>query len=96
MPYATIAAKLKAWIEALGDETQMQTDAPYVDWPPIRQLFETHGWPINLVRDPVWLWLDEGLVDNLFIKNSTMRRHHALDDALMNKFGDELFRNGTK
>lgn len=96
MTYATIAAKLKDWIEALGDQAQMQTDAPYVDWPPVRQLFETYGWPINLVRDPVWLWLDDGLVDNLFIKNVTMRRHHALDDALMNKLGDGLFRTTTK
>lgn len=96
MPYAVIAAKLKEWIEALGDEAQMQTDAPYMDWPPVRQLFETYGWPINLVREPVWLWLDDGVIDNMFVSDKTSRRHHALDDAVMNKLAHEMEKNGTK
>jgi len=88
MPYSTIARKLKAWIESFKDEVQMLTDAPYVDWPPVYDMFERYGWPANLVRTPLWLWIDDGVVDNLFVSDRSKRRHHALDDAVMNKLAD--------
>lgn len=96
MPYSSIAKRLKTWLEGFGEDVQLWTDAPYVDWPPVVALFETYGWPCNLIRKAEWLWLDDGVVDNLFIKNTLMRRHHALDDALMNKYGDEMSKNWTK
>jgi len=91
MPYPVITEKLKAWLESFGEDVQLQmlTDAPYVDWPPVLAMFEMYGWPCNLIKEPQWLWLDDGLVDNLFIQNPVMRRHHALDDALMNKLADK-------
>lgn len=98
MPYSTIAEKLKAWLEAFGEDVQLQmlTDAPYVDWPPVLHMFETYGWPCNLIKSAEWLWLDDGVIDNMFVSDKTSRRHHALDDAVMNKLADEIARNGTK
>lgn len=89
MPCSQIAEKLKAWIESFEDEVQMLTDAPYVDWPPVYDMFEKYGWPANLVRTPLWLWIDDGVIDNMFIADRSKRRHHALDDAVMNKFADD-------
>ncbi|OIQ81934.1 3'-5' exoribonuclease [mine drainage metagenome] len=89
MPYSQIASSLKAWIEAFKDEVQALTDAPYVDWPPVYDMFEMYGWPVNLARTPLWLWIDDGVIDNMFIADKTSRRHHALDDALMNKLADD-------
>lgn len=115
MPYATIAEKLKAWIEAFGEETvkvfttplsaeaqrgsekvQMLTDAPYVDWPPLAAMFNQCGWPSNLIKEPQWLWIDDGVIDNMFVSDKSSRRHHALDDAVMNKLAHEIELNGTK
>lgn len=89
MPYATIASSLKAWVEAFEDEVQMLTDAPYVDWPPVYDLFDKYGWPVNLVRTPLWLQIDDGVINDMFINDSSKRRHHALDDAVMNKLADD-------
>ncbi len=96
MPYPVIAEKLKTWIESFAEDVQVLTDAPYVDWPPLSVMFNRYGWPNNLIKEPQWLWLDDGVIDNMFISDKSSRRHHAMDDAVMNKLADEISRNGTK
>lgn len=96
MPYSKIASSLKAWIEGFEDEMQALTDAPYADWPPVFDMFEMYGWPVNLTRTPLWLQIDDGVVDSMFESDKTSKRHHALDDAVMNMIAHEIQLNGTK
>lgn len=96
MPYSQIASSLKAWIESFEEPVTVYTDAPHVDWPPLFAMFYKYGWPNNLIRKPEWLWFDHGVIDNLFVADQSARRHHALDDAVMNKLAHEIELNGTK
>jgi len=92
MSYAQIAASMKAWIEAFGVDVQMLSDAPYYDWPHVEHLFDIYGWPNNLMRSPVPLSFASGVqnirffnaVEEMFRSNKSLRRHHALDDAIAN------------
>lgn len=96
MPLHLIASSLKDWLKTFNDEVQMLTDAPHIDWPQIQMIFDLYEWPCNLIRAPKWLWLADGVVDNLFVRHPDIRRHHALDDALINKIAHEMERNGTR
>lgn len=95
MPYFEISEKLKQWIESFdaGDQSvKLWTDAPYFDWLHIEHLFKTKEWPRNLMRNPFALSFLSGTqdaifknaVNNMFRSNPSLRRHHALDDAIAN------------
>lgn len=94
MPYAQIAKQLKAYIEEFEDDVKMWTDAPAYDWPHVHHMFETYGWPKNLKRSPVALSFTSPVhmqrflnaVDNIFRSNKELRIHHALDDAIANRY----------
>jgi len=96
MPYADIARQLKAWIESFDGEVKMWSDAPYFDWQHVEHMFENHGWPGNLIQKPIHLTFASSIqnmrfqnaVENAFNTIQPMlRRHHALDDAIANRYG---------
>ena len=95
MEYAEIASKLKEYIESFDGEVKLWSDAVYVDFPFVKHMFETYGWPANLRRDPAELrfassiqttrfWA--GVEDAFKTIKPTLRRHHALDDAIANRY----------
>jgi len=90
MPYSAIAEKLKAWIESFNEEVRLLSDAPAYDFPYVDHMFEVYGWPINLFRQPKHIWHArfENNVDEIF-RTQSYRRHHALDDAIVNKLAYE-------
>ncbi len=93
IPYVEIAHRLKSWIEEFDGEVKMWSDAPYWDWMHIKHLFDTHGWPANLVQKPIALAFASSIqttrfkaaVEDIFRSNHSLRRHHALDDAIVNR-----------
>jgi len=96
MPYDEIAKKLLIWIESFEGKVKMWTDAPVFDWPHIEQMFNNYGWPSNLVRKPIPLSFPNsiqqtrfhaGVEDAFKSFQPKLRRHHALDDAIANKYG---------
>ena len=98
MPYAEIARRLKEYIESFEGETKLWTDAPIYDWPHVQHLFDNYGWPVNLRRQPIHLLFSSGLrnmrfelaVKDMFNSNPKMHMHHALDDAIANKYAFEV------
>lgn len=94
MPYSAIAAKLKAWIEGFGEEVRLLSDAPIYDFPYVDHMFEVYGWPSNLIKQPRQLWHARfsNNVDEIF-RTQGYRRHHALDDAIVNKLAYEKVTN---
>lgn len=100
MPYSAIAEKLKAWIESFDREVKMLSDAPYFDWPHVEHMFSTYGWPSNLNREPAPISFASSIqstrffnaLEDMFRGNKSLRRHHALDDAIANK---EAFKTAT-
>lgn len=98
MPYAQIAETLKTWIESFECETKLWTDAPSFDWPHVHHMFSNYGWPRNLKRSPVPLSFASGVqnirfynaVEDLFRSNQSLHRHHALDDAIANKYAFQV------
>lgn len=98
MPYGVIAEHLKDWIESFDGEVKMWSDAPYFDWQHVQHMFDNYGWPKNLIRKAIALSFPSSLQQTRFRSaveyafNShtpPLRRHHALDDAIANKFGFE-------
>lgn len=96
MHYSMIAKKLRLYIESFDGLVKMWSDACYWDWQHVEHLFDTYGWPENLVRHPVALIFPSSIqqtrfnsaVEDAFISfQPTLRRHHALDDAVANRFG---------
>ena len=96
MQYAEIAASLKTYIESFEDEVKMWSDSGFHDWQHIKHLFSTYGWPANLRREPAELrfassiqatrfWA--GVEDAFKTMQPALRRHHALDDAIANRYG---------
>lgn len=96
MSHSVIAKQLKLYIESFDDEVELWSDAPFFDWQHIKKLFDSHGWPANLKRQPSDLMFPtiiqqqrfESAVDDAF--NSIklqLRQHHALDDSIANRIG---------
>lgn len=99
MRHVDIAKRLKAWVEGfLGadlkpDEVKFWTDAPVFDWPFVKHMFDCHGWPVNLRDTPAPLRFANPIkdmrfkaaVEDVFASNKALRRHHALDDAMVNR-----------
>lgn len=93
MPYSMVAKQLKEYVESFESEVAMWSDAPSFDWPFIKHLFDTCGWPKNLNKEPMRLIFNGNKADrfNNAVENAfrtikpALRRHHALDDAVANK-----------
>ena len=90
MPSVDLAAKLKSWIEGLGEgEVIFKSDAPNLDWPFVQELFTFFGtWPVNLKRTCGTIYFDNpnfyhryqaGLYE--FWKGWKDKQHHAMVDA---------------
>ena len=88
-----LTLRLGNWIEGFERPVQLATDSLSWDWPWIQELFSTPGtWPANLDCKPVSLYQ---MVDSPFFDRTVeqifqnheprLRRHHALDDANVNR-----------
>lgn len=98
VPYGEIAKSLCTWIESFEDKVKMWTDAIHFDWPHMEHMFDNYGWPSNLVRKPIALSFPNSIQQTRFLAGvedafktfkPELRRHHALDDAIANKYGFE-------
>lgn len=95
MPYTMIAKQLKDWIESFDDKVTLCTDSPYHDFGYVQHMFDSWGWPANLNKKPHWLAFGyimgvrfaNGVEEAFRTIKPELRRHHALDDAIANKFG---------
>jgi hypothetical protein len=101
MSYENIAKLLKIYIESFGvngDEknVKMWSDAPHFDWQHVKHMLDTYGWPKNLIQQPVTLSFESSIQNTRFqnaVENAfntfkpALRRHHALDDAIANRYG---------
>lgn len=94
MPYSAIAEKLKEWVESFGEEVRLLTDAPAFDFPYVDHMFMEYGWPRNLFRQPKHIAHARfsNNVNEIF-RSQGYRRHHALDDAIVNKLAYEKVTN---
>ena len=96
IPYAEIARTLKEWLESFDGEVKMLSDSPFHDWVHVKHMFDTYGWPVNLAQKPVQLTFSSS-IQNMRFQNAVesafktiqpqLRRHHALDDAIANRYG---------
>lgn len=93
MPMHKLTLLLGGWIESFEQPIQVVTDSLTWDWPWIQELFSIPGtWPANLDDKPASLY---ELVDSPFLERTAerifenheprLRRHHALDDAKVNR-----------
>lgn len=98
-----LTLRLGNWIEGFEQPVQLATDSLSWDWPWIQELFCTPGtWPENLDGKPVSLYETVGaaflerIVEQTFQSHvPRLRRHHALDDARVNRLA-WLARNDVK
>lgn len=89
--------QLGSWLVSFGKPVQLATDSPNWDWIWIIDLFGTPGgeaWPENLNRLPALLTRNHLTRYDVFVATieevfsaGAMRRHHALDDAKVNRLG---------
>lgn len=77
------AIYLKEWIEQLGEQLQLVSDAPAYDFGLIQDLLEPLRWPANLDKTccDVYADLISQRIDDYFICMPLAIRHHALWDA---------------
>jgi hypothetical protein len=88
MDVATLATRLKEWIEGLTEkQVVMQSDAPVIDFQFVKEIFDVHGWPKNLRRTPERMMFEDMRQQFRYLtalasywKDHT-RQHHALEDA---------------
>ena len=85
-------SQLLQWMELFSEPTQIWSDAPNYDWIFIHELFYCHDWPRNLLPLPKWILSgDKSDIELFKIKREALyskgnyRRHHALDDAIVNQ-----------
>lgn len=98
-----LTLRLGNWIEGFEQPVQLATDSLSWDWPWIQELFHIPGtWPENLDGKPVSLYETVGaaflerIVEQTFQSHvPRLRRHHALDDARVNRLA-WLARNEAK
>lgn len=93
MPYDEIARSMKDWIESFEDEVQLMTDEPHIHWPPVVDLFNTYGWPRNLIREPVKILFEFERQQSHYLANLQravvtlkLQECHALDSAKAKRF----------
>lgn len=88
-----LTLRLGNWLEDFGEPVTLATDSLGWDWPWIQEIFHIEGtWPANLARNPQLLTIKYLNDYDRFIKAvekafSSLRRHHALDDAKANRLG---------
>lgn len=88
-----LTLRLGAWLEDFGEPVTLATDSLGWDWPWIQEIFHIAGtWPGNLARSPLLLTINylndyDRFVEALEQPFSSLRRHHALDDAKANRLG---------
>ena len=88
MTEATLAERLKSWIEGFVDEVVFRTDSPSHDWPFVEELFKLYGWPLNLRKKYGTVFFESdrqrhrynSAIEDYF-KTHGQRQHHALVDA---------------
>lgn len=88
-----LALRLGNWIENFEQPVKLATDSLSWDWPWIQEIFSISGtWPENLDGRPFSLYqlifpqFFEQAVEQAFENHvPKLRRHHALDDAKVNR-----------
>jgi hypothetical protein len=89
MDVATLAVRLKAWIEGLTDkQVVMQSESPALDFVFIKEIFDFHGWPNNLRQTPSGIMFEDmrqkfryDMAMASYWKEHGTRQHHSLIDA---------------
>ena len=89
MTVEQLAARLKEWIEGLGDdEVVLRSDARDWDWRFIQAIFDGYGWPANLCRKCEAINFENSnhlhrfrVGQMNYWKSNKARQHHALVDA---------------
>lgn len=88
-----LGERLLAWLEAFGEPVTLACDSLAWDWPWVQEIFgELDAWPANLVRRPLLLTINylndyDRFIEAVEQAFSSLRRHHALDDAKANRLG---------
>jgi len=94
MPYGMVAKQLRSWVQSFNAPVSFLTDSPCFDWPFVEHLFNYHGWPNNLINEPLSITFHsaiqsirfQNLIEQTFeTYEPRLRRHHALDDAIANR-----------
>lgn len=88
MTRAQCREHLGYWIAAIQEPVQINSDAPNLDWPLFKELFAVHPWPAMLDPEcrncfPSALRQELYLAEEEKYYARSMRRHHALDDAIV-------------
>lgn len=85
-------ALLAQWLEHAGTHTEFWSDAPPYDWHFVIELFHDHIWPKGLAHVPKSCLPTEVASLPSYSRcvearyaNQKFRRHHALDDAKVNR-----------
>lgn len=90
MTEAELAARLKEWVESLGEkEVIFRSDHPELDWPWVEQLFTLYGcWPKNVRRKFGTIYFSHDYQTRRYQdalaeywKENSACQHHALIDA---------------
>ena len=91
MTRAELRAQLHAWLSDFRVDVQIATDSPDWDWRWLQFIFPASTWPENVITRPFLLQFegDTGELFNGAVESAwaRLRHHHALDDALANRFG---------
>lgn len=85
-------ARLEQWLELVGSNIQLCSDAPSYDWHFVVELFHDQAWPKSLAHAPISCVPSAAdlrirhlrRVEELY-SSRLFRRHHALDDARVNR-----------
>lgn len=93
---------LLAWVESFGEPVTLACDSLAWDWPWIKEIFgKPDIWPTNLARNPLLLTINylndyDRFIEAVEKAFSTLRQHHALDDAKSNRLGWTAARGDTE
>jgi hypothetical protein len=92
MTEAELASRLKAWVETLtsnpSDKVIFRSDCLFVDWFWVENIFNAHGWPVNLRKEGGHIHFNHESQHRryqqalgAYWKEHAARQHHALIDA---------------
>lgn len=100
---AQVVIRLKDFIESMKDEVILVCDSPEFDWSLVAKMFERYNcWPANLHKECNNICYEivevhryrAGL--DVYWKDSSRKRHHALDDAKSLLFAWKFSQRGGK
>jgi hypothetical protein len=81
MTFTAVAQRVGQWIERLGQQVELATDAPGLDFPLVEELLD-HWVPANLLAVPRYIALGNVQQEyEAYFERPGARRHHALWDA---------------